>query len=229
MRMRQAPGPCCVRNTETHVLCAAARKPSEGHVVRKNGGMSDSIELISRLSTAELWALWVSATGTILAALVPTVLFLVERHERKALQEKLDAEPPRQAKLAGQRQDLEDHARARRVFARSEIIDLQPLDDGSYQAVFRYSLNNRSEWPVWDVRLIAKLGNGDHEQLEEVSRLDPFKESETQELTFASTGLPHLEDSDVIVTFSDHAGDLWRTFRGGKSERQARELDTIQA
>lgn len=41
------------------------------------------------MTAAELWATWLTAGGTILAALVPGVLWFFERRDRKAAQDAL--------------------------------------------------------------------------------------------------------------------------------------------
>ncbi|WP_166999091.1 hypothetical protein [Paramicrobacterium fandaimingii] len=53
----------------------------------------------------------------------------------------------------------------------------------------------------------------------------PYEETELEKLAFESTSTPHITETDVFLEYTDHVGDIWRTYYSGRSERSAREAD----
>lgn len=181
---------------------------------------------VANLTSPELWATWTTAVGTILAALVPTILYFFERRERIQLQQKLDEAPKRQAEEEARNRSLAEHATARRVFPR---VGITPLPDafraGEFRATFSYSICNRSDERVWEVRIFAKIGDQEHKCLSHHSLLLPYEETEQIDIDFVSSQVPHLVKTDVFIEYTNSQGDLWRTYYDGSSELSGRESD----
>ncbi|WP_281858525.1 hypothetical protein [Salana multivorans] len=159
------------------------------------------------LSAPELWAVWVTAGATILASIVPLVLFLLERKARIAAQRALTEERNRAEKLELRALT----AQARRVHLRA----YQPVSTDEHGEVESLGYFNRVEAvnglddPIFDV----KLGG-----VSVVRRRSDGEVVEPGE-TFSLFLVDHHMASDgyppIWVEFTDIRGRRWRRHRDG--------------
>lgn len=96
------------------------------------------------MTAAELWATWLTAGGTILAAPVPGVLWFFERRDRKAAQAALRAREAQDAEAERTRQ-------AREVFVWREGD--RESDGNTHRD--KVVMHNASQLPVFDVIVVG--------------------------------------------------------------------------
>lgn len=170
------------------------------------------------MTTAVLWATWLTAGGTILAALVPGVLWFFERRDRKAAQDEVhrlrDEEAKAQEERVANEREAERTRQARGVFVWSRW----DLDSGGpIEGVW---MHNGSDLPVFDVMLIGYTHRRGTIFWEEK---DGYREAVLPGKGFAAGGTDMLQPK-VWVLFLDAKGVSWaRDSEGNLTENPDRE------
>lgn len=200
------------------------------------------------METEELWAIWVTAGATILAAVVPAVLFLLERKDRKSAEHALSVERTSRAAADERRIVAQRLSDARKIVG---WFDYRPTGPGWVNAggethYAEHSLfgvvQNASDSPVFDVALYyfesaAAAPNGQTADVPSepvpVKALTwrvvaPGDRSEgTCEVPRGSGGAPRLPLDGSFVEYKDADGTRWRRFPRGLVIENPKGLDGL--
>lgn len=152
-----------------------------------------------------LWATWLGAGATILAAVVPGVLWFSERKDRKKAQ--ADADAARDRELAGMERRSAQEAEDRRLDQARRVALVQ-------EPTGRIIALNRSEMPIYGVMLVTIRSSRDSPEFR-TPRATPIAQREA-----LAPGDSWPTDqaewvSPLWLRFMDAAGEMWlRDIRG---------------
>ncbi|WP_156741895.1 hypothetical protein [Occultella aeris] len=164
--------------------------------------------------TYELQALWVNiAVGfvTLLAAGVPLVLFLVERRDRKAAQDALDAELRRQREAERRRAEEELLAGVRRIAVWPQLEARPVRSERVTMFDLAVHVTNHSDNPVFELVVNTPIGT----MLTEM----PWQIIKPGEEKVATASGPDvgssIERPRCWVEFTDVSGRRWARYTDG--------------